>query len=81
MSAPPVKPEPGAPCNGCGVCCLAELCPIARLRFLRTAGPCPALLWMPDLRRYQCGMLAGAGLFRPLIARWIAAGIGCDSAV
>ena len=73
----PAKPAPGAPCNGCGVCCLAETCPIGRIRFLQIRGPCPALRWRDE--RYECGLLADAGPFKPLIARWIAAGKGCDS--
>jgi len=27
----PAKPPLGAPCNGCGVCCLAEPCPVGVL--------------------------------------------------
>lgn len=76
----PAKPQPGVACNGCGVCCQVELCPLARLRYLRRRGPCPALHWVDDERRYVCGMLAR---MRQPLARWwvrrfIAAGIGCD---
>jgi len=86
----PAKPGVGQPCNGCGICCLAETCPVARLRFLRRHGPCPALEWHSGDSRYRCGLLArpafylpglprpGAGLAKRLLARWIAAGIGCD---
>ncbi|MBI3446272.1 MAG: hypothetical protein HY055_13170 [Magnetospirillum sp.] len=75
--APP-KPEFGAPCNGCGVCCALELCPLGILRFGRIAGPCPALDW--DGERYVCGLLLRRtrGWSRRLVARWIAAGKGCD---
>ena len=73
-----IKPPYGAPCNGCGICCLAETCPLARLRYLQIRGPCPALQWNATQGRYQCGMLLRAGRFKRLIARWIAAGIGCD---
>ncbi len=79
MRIPPPKPPHGQTCNGCGLCCLAELCPIARLRYFKIAGPCPSLRWNQQDQRYLCGILANSGLFRPLIARWIAAGIGCDS--
>ena len=83
--APP-KPAPGVPCNGCGVCCAAETCPLARLRFLQARGPCPALVWSAESQRYGCGLLGngptyfwGIPLSRRLVARWIAAGKGCDS--
>lgn len=86
----PDKPPAGQPCNGCGVCCALTTCPVARLRFLRSRGPCPALEWVDDDRRYRCGLLqrpafyfrflpARAGHFaRKLLSRWISAGSGCD---
>lgn len=87
-SAPP-KPPLGAPCNGCGVCCLAEPCPVGIVVSRRRHGACVALRWSATERRYHCGMLAAgpgsgriAALFarpwRRLIARWISAGSGCD---
>lgn len=88
--AAPPKPAVGQPCNGCGVCCALETCPLARLRFLRKNGPCPALEWTADESRYRCGLLARPGAYlgwlpslaeplaRRLCARWIAAGDGCD---
>lgn len=84
--APP-KPAPGQPCNGCGVCCAAETCPAARLRFLRVKGPCPALDWDAARGQYRCGFLARPQDFFPglpvnglrcFFARHIAAGDGCD---
>ena len=79
----PAKPAPGASCNGCGVCCSAELCPLAIIRYLRVAGPCPALQWQDENNRYMCGMLANAS--QPLMQRWlrrmIAAGDGCDCTI
>ena len=74
-----IKPPAGDPCNGCGYCCKLETCPLARLRYWRIAGPCPALHWNDGAYRYECGMLLRAGRWRFLIARWIAAGIGCDT--
>jgi hypothetical protein len=88
--APP-KPRPGAPCNGCGICCAAETCALGRLVFRRVGGPCPALAWTPEAGRYVCGLVTGPADhlrwlpqgWRPglthLFARWIAAGTGCDS--
>lgn len=89
-SAAPGKPAVGEPCNGCGVCCALETCPVARLRFWRIAGPCPALEWSAAQQRYHCGLLARPAHYLPylpaaaepcaraLVHRWIAAGKGCD---
>lgn len=86
----PDKPAFGAPCNGCGVCCASETCPWAILLFWRRHGPCPALLWRPEEKRYRCGLLIDpARHVRWLPSRWsttasrffarrIAAGKGCD---
>ena len=85
----PAKPEPGLPCNGCGVCCAAEPCPLGRLLSRRSEGACVALGWQPAEGRYRCGVLAEPGRWlrwlpaaagRALAARWIAAGGGCDCA-
>lgn len=87
--APP-KPEIGAPCNGCGVCCAAETCPAALVLFLQRQGSCPALFWNEKETRYSCGLLDNpAQYLRWLPRRWnalasrffarrIAAGAGCD---
>lgn len=89
VQAPP-KPAPGTACNGCGVCCALETCPVARLRFLKNRGPCPALDWSEEKARYFCGLLARPGsyfgwlprftepLAKRLLHRWIATGHGCD---
>lgn len=86
----PDKPTEGQTCNGCGVCCALETCPIARLLFSRQVGPCPALTWSVADTRYQCGLLISPGKFLSwlpktaekiagrLFARSIAAGKGCD---
>jgi len=74
----PAKPALGAACNGCGVCCLSEPCPLGMLASLRRRGACTALRWDAGATRYRCGLttlpLPGA-----LTRRWIAAGQGCDS--
>ncbi|MDD2885431.1 MAG: hypothetical protein PHT48_10355 [Dechloromonas sp.] len=88
--AAPAKPPEGAPCNGCGVCCALETCPVARLRFRQIAGPCPALHWSVHETRYFCGLLERPAAYLPslprwaepalrrLLRRWISAGSGCD---
>ncbi len=85
--APP-KPAVGAPCNGCGICCLVEPCPAGIVISRRRHGACDALRWDEAQRRYRCGLLSGEAAMRlprwlaPLWQRWarrvIAAGIGCD---
>jgi hypothetical protein len=87
----PVKPAFGAPCNGCGVCCLAEPCPVGMVVSRRRRGACVALRWDAAQSRYLCGMVSAPqdvlGLrwrwLSPWIARaalrWIAAGVGCDA--
>ena len=93
-AAAPGKPAIGSACNGCGVCCLAEPCPVGALVSLRLRGACAALRWDEARHRYDCGLLAGGTVgaqrgsrsarwlnraVRSLIARLIAAGSGCDS--
>ncbi len=77
-AAAPAKPVWGAACNGCGVCCLAEPCPIGTLVSLRTRGACRALRWNVGTANYRCGLIEVPAL-KAVIKRWIAAGRGCDS--
>jgi len=51
----PSKPAPGQPCNGCGVCCLVEPCPLGQLLSRRRHGACAALRWEGGW--YRCGAL------------------------
>jgi len=55
--APP-KPALGQPCNGCGLCCLSEPCPIGVLVSRKRRGRCDALRWCAEERRYVCDMLS-----------------------
>ena len=84
----PAKPAPGQACNGCGVCCAAEPCPLGMLLSRRRRGACRALQWQAGAGQYRCGVLAEprrwlpalpASWSRRLARRWIAAGLGCDS--
>ena len=87
--APP-KPHWGAACNGCGVCCLSEPCPVGMLLSRRRRGACNALVWVDEVGCYRCGLLVAPAnhlpaLLRPVAPvlqkvarRFIAAGIGCD---
>jgi hypothetical protein len=65
----PAKPAEGAACNGCGVCCTWQPCPLGVLASRRLQDP--ATVW-PGLPRLLHAPLAH------LARRWIAAGAGCD---
>src|ERR1035437_6058250 len=52
------KPALGAPCNGCGVCCLLEPCPLGVLLSGRRHGACAALHWQEAQRQYRCGAIS-----------------------
>lgn len=84
----PRKPAWGTACNGCGVCCAAEPCPVGIVVSRRRAGPCAALRWDAAASIYRCGVVQEPGAYlrwlpaawaRRLALRWIAAGAGCDS--
>jgi len=55
------KPLPGAPCNGCGVCCLMEPCPLGQLLSGRQHGACMALRWVAEPGQYRCGAITVPG--------------------
>ncbi|MFW9616569.1 hypothetical protein [Aquabacterium sp.] len=81
----PTKPPEGAPCNGCGVCCLVEPCPVGMLLSRRRRGACDKLQWSDQQGRYVCGLMVasarGRGLWHWWVRRVIAAGQGCDASV
>lgn len=56
-AAAPHKPAPGAPCNGCGVCCLLEPCPLGMLLSKRRRGACLVVRWDDAATCYRCGAL------------------------
>lgn len=59
--APP-KPHLGAPCNGCGVCCLLAPCPLGVLLSGRRSGTCEALRWHDNGPLYRCGAMTAPDL-------------------
>lgn len=89
------KPAHGAPCNRCGLCCIASLCPVARALFKRDAhpGPCPALQKAGGDGTYACGVVASPGRYVSIeryamygrealsaaAALLIGSGTGCDA--
>lgn len=70
------KPAPGAPCNGCGICCLSEPCPLGILLSRRRHGACVALRWDDATCQYRCGSLSdAAGVLQQALPRalhWLA---------
>lgn len=87
----PVKPLRGEACSGCGICCLAEPCPLGRVLSRRAHGACDALQWVADQHHYRCGAVVdplgiwpwlprvAVPLARRLALRWISSAQGCDS--
>lgn len=81
------KPAYGQPCNGCGLCCLEELCPLGQIVFQRVRGPCPAL--SASGGAMVCGLVAEPTRYRPGDAvslaeaalMLIGAGVGCDAMI
>ena len=55
MVSLPTQPRQGHPCNGCGLCCLIEPCPISLEIFKGHSQVCPALEF--DEGRYWCGLM------------------------
>ena len=90
QEAPP-KPAFGAPCNGCGVCCAHEPCPVALVFLWQRRGSCKALEWNEETQRYRCGMACRPAhhlrwlpaqlekTMQRLVLRWIAADTACDA--
>lgn len=86
----PAKPAEGAACNGCGVCCAWQPCPLGVLASGRRLGACAALRWDEAQALYRCALVQDPaavwpalprllqGLVARLARRWIAAGAGCD---
>lgn len=72
----PSKPLVGAPCNGCGVCCLAEPCPLGMVLSRRRVGACLALRWSATAQQYRCGAISATGEVLneslPKMLRWMA---------
>lgn len=64
----PLKPAPGAACNGCGVCCLLEPCPLGVVLSRHRHGACVALCWHDEARQYRCSVASNPVA---LLERWL----------
>jgi hypothetical protein len=72
------KPKHGSPCNQCGLCCIATVCPLGSIVFGKSNGPCPALEWEGGESR--CGLVTqNTGPVAEAAAHLIGAGTGCDA--
>jgi len=86
-----LKPRKGDACNGCGACCIAEPCALAREILGATKGRCPAL--ETDAERSYCGIVrrpahymfgedapaSESGQVSALFASALGLGAGCDA--
>lgn len=61
------KPPHGAPCNRCGLCCVAAICALGQKVFRRELGPCPALRYDQESNS-SCGLVAEPMTFAPKVA-------------
>lgn len=53
----PFKPAAGAHCNGCGICCQYDPCPLGVMLSMRRTGACVASVWDAERRLYRCAAL------------------------
>jgi hypothetical protein len=86
------KPTYGGPCNNCGLCCMAQQCPLSSYVFGDKA-LCPALLRPATDGAYSCGLVEKPGLYfdvseadelHPRVASiaarvLVGVGVGCDA--
>lgn len=67
----PRKPAVAQPCNGCGVCCLAQPCPLGIVLTKARHGACAALRWQDGASRYACGAIVDpSGVLRSALPGW-----------
>lgn len=76
----PEKPQFGDPCNGCGLCCAAEPCGIARefIAGVTDQGPCPAMEF--EAGWFWCGMIRRPGHYLGLPHDWADVFLGNEMA-
>lgn len=87
QAAMTLKPAFGQPCNGCGMCCIAEQCALS-LALFNQQERCPALEEVDG--RLACGLVRSTADYVPDLPSWggpalteafalmLGAGAGCD---
>jgi len=74
------KPAEGQPCNGCGLCCIREVCSIGvKIYGPQVQAPCPGLHAQDG--RYWCKVVLAErqAALPPIVATMLDIGGGCDS--
>ena len=66
----PKKPSAGEACNGCGVCCLLEPCPLGVVMTRQSRGACRLLFWEQVSQQYRCGAMSEP---EKVLQQWIPA--------
>lgn len=87
------KPPHGAPCNGCGGCCIDRRCPLGE-RLFGPGGNCPALERVIPSLAFTCGVIRRPAHYAPAVvaqhgedaarkaaALLMGAGLGCDALI
>lgn len=77
---PLAKPDFGNPCNGCGMCCIREVCDIGLMIYGDAQpAPCPALVRKDG--RFWCKvvLVEEAQGLPPIAAEALGIGFGCDT--
>lgn len=72
------KPKYGEKCNGCGLCCMMEVCAIGKEAYGKDQkAPCPALIHASN--RHWCKFVLAEDLLRtePIIQNALGIGKGC----
>lgn len=67
-------------CNGCGLCCLAEPCPLGMVLSLKRKGACVAVRWSEADLLYRCGVVVEpqkvVRQVLPAIMLWLGPAVG-----
>lgn len=78
-TAPP-PPRRGEPCNGCGLCCVLEVCAVGLALDAPREAPCALLSFDEGESRFRCGaVLAAPPNVKSFLMLKMGIGMGCDA--